>query len=33
MKKDPVVAKFLIQPELHLQFMESFLAGSSNYDL
>ncbi|ODN04195.1 Pyrimidodiazepine synthase [Orchesella cincta] len=33
MKKDPTVAKFLISPEDHLQFVDSFLSGSPNYDL
>lgn len=33
MKKDPVVSKILLSPELHLKFMESFLAGSPQYDV
>ncbi|CAL8102293.1 unnamed protein product [Orchesella dallaii] len=33
MKKDAAVAKYLLSTEIHLQFVDSFLSGSPNYDL
>ncbi len=33
MKKDPVVAKFILPPELHLEFVQSLLDKEPNYDI
>jgi hypothetical protein len=33
MKEDPAVKQFLVNPQTHKEFMESFLQGTPTYDL